>query len=125
MITIKTADSNQLVAAITTEIKEGKIETWNCQFYNSFDYFTHTSVQWLRKAWLKPCIKPNEVSFTIVYPNGKTANRVIEGIYYGRFIGMLLTHFPNRFSSIEVQSEFSIYERLEKIFELFKRLRVK
>lgn len=94
-IIIKTSDPSGLLKAIKKTIDEGKIETWS---YDKDGDFTHTPEQWKLQAWLRPRVYAGELRFGILKPQGEqTLKSVIYGVYHGRFIEMLLTHFDTMF----------------------------
>jgi len=96
-IIIKTNTPADLLAAIKKEIKEGKIETWSC---DSDGDFTHTPEQWKYDAWLRPKIYGGELRFGILKNKNIGMSTVIYGIYHGRFIEMLLSHFDDKFTNV-------------------------
>lgn len=95
-IIIKTTAPSELLAAIKKEIDENKIETWS---YDRDGDFTHTPEQWTKKAWLRPKIYAGELRFGTLGNKNAKLSRVIYGIYHGRFIEMLLSHFDNKFTT--------------------------
>jgi hypothetical protein len=94
-IIIKTNDPADLLKAIKKSIDEGTIETWS---YDTDGDFTHTPPQWFKKAWLRPKQYVGELRFGILGPKDTKLSAEIYGVYHGRFIEMLLTHFDNKFS---------------------------
>ncbi len=96
MIRIKTTNPAGLLKLLKNEIDEGKILTWS---YDTDDDFTHNPPQWNKKAWLRPSFAEGQLTFKIIMPEGVPPTKSIQGIYHGRFIEMLCTHFSNSFSS--------------------------
>ena len=101
-IIIKTTSPTELLAAIKTSINGDKIQTWS---YDSAGDFTHTPEQWQYEAWLRPQILPGELRFGILGRKNKELSTVIYGIYHGRFIEMLLSHFDKQFSSAHATAQ--------------------
>jgi len=101
-IIIKTTNPTQLLALIKKEIDNGKIETWS---YDSYGDFTHTPDQWKNKAWLRPAIYSGELRFGILDPKDIELSIVVYGVYHGRFIEMLLSHFDKNFSDATATSQ--------------------
>lgn len=94
-IIVKTDQPHSVLSAIKRAIDSDKIETWQ---YDDDGDFTHTADQWSRRAWLRPRIRDDSLVFNIVPPRTRTISKVVYGIYHGRFIEMLLTHFDDDFS---------------------------
>ena len=95
-IIVQTSTPKALLKALRTAIDDGAVTTWR---YDKDGDFTHTSVQWSRKAWVRPYLGTGVLSFGLVGQEGKKMTRTIYGVYHGRFISMLLTHFGEKFSS--------------------------
>ncbi|MET4138120.1 hypothetical protein [Pedobacter sp. UYP1] len=94
-IIIETNAPADLLAAIKKEIDEEKIETWS---YDADGDFTHTPEQWRYDAWLRPKIYVGELRFGILKNENIDMSTIIYGVYHGRFIEMLLSHFDNKFT---------------------------
>jgi hypothetical protein len=90
-------DPSALLNAIKKAVDNDKIETWS---YDEDGDFTHTAPQWNSRAWLRPRILLDRLVFNIVPPQTKTISREVYGIYHGRFIEMLLTHFDGKFTKV-------------------------
>ena len=101
-IIIKTNTPSNLLAAIKKEIDEGKIQTWS---YDSEGDFTHTPEQWEFDAWLRPKIYNGELRFGILKNKNINLSTVIYGVYHGRFIEMLLSHFDNKFTTVQATAQ--------------------
>lgn len=82
-----------------------KIETWS---YDSDGDFTHTPTQWSKKAWLRPSVQGGALVLNILNPKGVTLSKEIYGVYHGRFIEMLLTHFDTKFSDAEASAAVAV-----------------
>jgi hypothetical protein len=97
-IIIKTNAPAALLEAIKTEIDEGNIVTWS---YDQAGDFTHNPDQWKFNAWLRPQLAEGELRFGIIKNSSLSMSTVIYGLYHGRFIELLLTHFDSRFTSVQ------------------------
>ena len=85
-----------LLAKIKKAIDDKKVETWS---YDADGDFTHTPDQWANKAWMRPQVSQGMLIFGILGQKGVVMTKVIYGVYHGRFLEMLLTHFDLEFSS--------------------------
>jgi hypothetical protein len=86
---------SELLGAIKTSIRNGSIETW---LVDTDGDFTHTPEQWKNKAWFRPVVDTDKIIFNILGPASGRMSRTVYGVYHGRFIEMLLTHFDLKFS---------------------------
>jgi hypothetical protein len=90
-IRIKASDPQALLDTIKRAIDRGHVRTWE---YDAQGDFTHTPQQFKGQAWLRPSTAvAGELRFYIIRTQGITPTRAIYGIYHGRFIEVLLTHF--------------------------------
>ncbi|RYZ37559.1 MAG: hypothetical protein EOO71_27460 [Myxococcaceae bacterium] len=95
-IIVQTSNPSALVTAIRKAIDDGNVATWS---YDDDGDFTHTPAQWSKKAWLRPYVGAGVLSFGLVGQKGVAMIKEIYGIYHGRFIEMLLSHFDDSFSN--------------------------
>lgn len=93
-VTVICSNPSGLLAAIKAEISSGSIDTWTVDADGDF---THSVPQWRHKAWLRPRVREGQLVFNILSPQGTQLSKPIYGIYHGRFIEMLLTHFDVKF----------------------------
>jgi len=103
-IIIKTKSPQDLLTAIKKEIDEGKIVTWS---YDSDGDFTHSTKQWNANAWLRPKVSVGELRFGILKNENIDMSAVIYGVYHGRFIEMLLTHFDDQFTNAQATAHIT------------------
>ena len=96
-VTVFASDPEGLLRAIVAAIQGGRIRTWSCDADGDF---THTAGQWRRQAWLRPKSRADQLVFGILPPKGSTLTKVVYGVFHGRFVEMLLTHFDERFSRV-------------------------
>lgn len=95
-IKIKTDNPTQLLKAIKNAIDNDEVRTWS---YNKDGDFTHTRPQWENRAFLRPQPKQGELHFIIKAPDKVKIDTKVYGVYHGRFIVMLLSHFSHIFST--------------------------
>ena len=95
-IMVFTDDPKRLLADIKKAIDDGHVETWS---YDEEGDFIHTPNQWAGKAWLRPSVQQGVLSFGILGQKNIVMTKLIYGVYHGRFIEMLLTHFDTRFTN--------------------------
>ncbi|WP_297837862.1 hypothetical protein [Pseudomonas sp.] len=93
-IIVNTANPKSLLSEIKQAIADSKIVTWSCDGQGDF---SHTAEQWKYHAWFRAKIEESRLVFNTVPPKGKVISRVDYGVYHGRFIEMLLSHFDERF----------------------------
>jgi hypothetical protein len=86
-----------LLNNIKAKINDGSIDTWTVDADGDF---THSPAQWKKQAWLRPALFENRITFRIFPPKGKPVTRVIYGVFHGRFVEMLLTHFDLEFDRV-------------------------
>jgi hypothetical protein len=76
-------------------IDEDRVRTWS---YDGDGDFTHTAEQWKNKAWLRPREEDDRLILNVLAARGQPLSKLLYGIYHGRFIEMLLTHFDEKFT---------------------------
>lgn len=102
-IEVKTSTPKWLLDAIKKAIDEGEIATWE---YDADGDFTHKPDQWRNKAWLSPRVSTGALSFGIVGTKSGDMGKLVYGVYHGRFIEMLLSHFDGDFSTASATAQF-------------------
>jgi len=95
-VIVKTDDPQKLLNLIKQQIDLKKIETWS--YDNSTGYFTHNPEQWKFKAWFWTRVYAQELRFGILAPKDVNLSVSVYGVYHGRFIEMLLSHFDKNFT---------------------------
>ena len=101
-IIVNTPNPAQLLAAIKKAIDDGKVDTWA---YDADGDFTHWPEQWRYNAWLRPVIAPGSLIFGLLGKKDTDMTKVVYGVYHGRFIEMLLTHFDDDFSAASATAQ--------------------
>jgi hypothetical protein len=82
-------------ARIDQSETKGKITTWEKS--DDGKYYTHTSVDWRKKAWFKPKVKTDRLVFNILKPKKMNVSTVTYGYYHGHLIETFLNHFDADF----------------------------
>ena len=90
------AEPSALLKEIKAAVADGTVRTWAVDKDGDF---SHTAEQWRGLAWLRPRILKDRIVFNILGAKGKSMSRVTYGVYHGRFIEMLLTHFDEKFQN--------------------------
>lgn len=94
-IIVSTSRPKALLNKIKSAIRNGEIDTWT---YDSEGDFTHTPNQWVEKAWFRPSTQSGFLLFGMLGQRNISMTKAVYGVYHGRFIEMLLTHFDNDFA---------------------------
>ncbi len=97
-VNVFTTEPGALLSVIYEAIAKKHVETWEYTTVDGAVYFTHTPPQWKGLAWLKPAVFNGKLVLNIVPPKGSKISTPVYGVYHGRFIEMLLTHFDQKFS---------------------------
>ena len=104
-IIIRTSNPRQLLRQINQFIDAKRIKTWT---YDDEGDFTTVSPQWRYHAWLHPILPdpkngyPNDVLiFGIVGSRRFSMTKEIYGVFHGRFIATLLSHFDTEIEEIQ------------------------
>lgn len=106
---IKTDAPQELLDELKDLINKGKIDTWS---YDSDGDFTHCVKQWINQAWFSPKVEKEQIVFGILGNKETTMTKQLYGLYHGRFIEMMLTHFDKKMKSIwptVMKSEYDIF----------------
>ena len=107
---VDTSKPTQLLQAIKKQIDDGKIQTWT---YDKDGDFTHTPDQWSGQAWLRPKVQPAALTFGLIGPKDVVMSKLIYGVYHGRFIEMLLTHFDRDFTLAHATASPTEYDQIK------------
>lgn len=99
-IIIKTDSPKKLIKALNEAIDNREILTWSVD--HEGDY-TIARDQWRYHAWFRyKILKPNVLAFGIVQSRKYKMTRDLYGIFHGRFVATLLSHFDNLMNDINV-----------------------
>lgn len=99
-IIIKVAKPELIVSHIKEMIDSGAIDTWT---YDVDGDFTHVG-QWRNKAWFSTHTKGEYLTFFIIGRKNVQMELMEYSVFHGRFVELLLNHFSNIISSIEITS---------------------
>lgn len=97
-VLISVADPSALLKSIKAHIDNKNVETWA---YDSQGDFYHTPSQWAYQAWLRPLIEPGTLNFKLIQRKDTQLTKVVYGVYHGRFVEMLITHFQDVISAVQ------------------------
>lgn len=114
-IKVKTNTAQRLVANIKRAVDAGEIQTWRRVVHEGVDYYTHdtSSDQWLKQAYIQPSINLNgDLSFYVIGVKNITVDQYTFGVYQGRFIQMMIAHFPDDFNEATATSKADIGDLL-------------
>lgn len=84
-----------LLNKIKASIENGVVQTWTL---DSDGDLTHSPDQWRSEAWFRPALEQDRLVFYILGKRTKPMSKAVYGVYHGRLIEMLLTHFDLDFS---------------------------
>jgi hypothetical protein len=93
-IRVSCENPGQLLRDIRQAIRNGSIETWELDRDGDF---THVPDQWKNLAWFHPIVEEDRLVFRILGQRSKKMSKATYGVYHGRFIEMLLSHFDTKF----------------------------
>lgn len=112
-ITVLTSNPRGLIEKINKFVSEGKSQTWEI---DSDGDFTHSPEQWKNEAWFTVSfINEDSIVFGMLPPIGDVITSEVYAIYHGRFSEMLLSHFDEDFSEIQISSLASKYDRIKSV----------
>lgn len=93
----------QFINDIKKKIDDGEIDTW---VYDEDGDFTHSSSQWINKAWMSPSIIEEDLSKEIIFGilgrRGVNLSMTEYSIYHGRFVEVLLKYYSEYISNLVV-----------------------
>ena len=89
-IVVYTSAPKSLLEEIKKGIDKGTVDTW---IYDKDGDFTHKPEPWENKAWLRPDTSSGVLQLGLLGPKDVEITKGVYGVYHGRFIEMLLTHF--------------------------------
>src|ERR1700691_2375876 len=92
-----TDDPGKLLSALKEAIADGVIETWQI---DSDGDLTHTSTQWGRRAWMRPKVLEDRLLFNIIASKKEKMSKIVYGVYHGRLVQALLTHFDDKITNV-------------------------
>jgi hypothetical protein len=94
-----TSNPTDLLASFDARISQkeakGKIVTWQ----KKNGRYTHIAENWAEKAWFKPVVETNRLTFNIIKPENTNVNDEVYAYYHGHLIETFLNHFDEDFST--------------------------
>lgn len=103
-IVIHTKNGQLLLKNIYSKIDSGELKTWEIRINKNQEVlFNNTPEQWAGKVLLKPDDHYNGFKIITTYWSSSPApNEANKGYIIGRFIEILMVHFKDQFSKLEV-----------------------
>lgn len=98
-IVIKTEQPNQLLEELNRAITNGLIQTWQVDCEGDY---TISRFQWFQHAWLRPYVETGRLVFGIVQSSSFVMTCQLYGVFNGRFVATLLTHFDFMIEHMEI-----------------------
>ncbi len=99
-----TNDSTKLKNAIDKKIDDKELKTWRIVKNDKKEIlYSHIPDQWNEKAMPKPYIYEDWVEFDIRWWNDNEPDEATKGYILGRFIEILMVHFRNNFTRLEIK----------------------
>lgn len=89
----------QFNARIDQTEPKGRINTWERS--KDGKYYTHKSSDWANKAWFKPVVEENQLTFNIIKPQNQNITTTVYGYYHGHLTETFLNHFDNDFTTAQ------------------------
>lgn len=101
-IIIKSNNPQMLLETFVDGINSNEIATW---IVDSDNDFTIANAKWAYKAWMRPIIKKesNCLVFGIVSSTKHEITKGLYGIFHGRLVATLLSHYDELILSIDIQ----------------------
>ena len=100
-----TSNSSSLKKTIDKKIEDNELKTWEI-LKNDKDevLYSHIPEQWKERAMLKPNILNDRIEFEINWwrKNGEP-DEATKGYITGRFVEILMVHFRNQFTKLEIK----------------------
>jgi hypothetical protein len=94
-ISFTTQDSRGLLAAFNQAIHDGNVTTWERS--DDDEYYTHKAANWAMKAWFKPELGSDRLTFNIIRPQNANVTVLVYAYYHGHLSETFLNHFDQAF----------------------------
>lgn len=111
-VIVKTRYPEDFINQVKKRIDDQEIDTWQ---YDDDGDFTHTALQWKNHAWFRPYPEDNKLVFGILGRKDSLLSISEYGIYHGRFVEMLMSHFSSEITEVLIQSPFVNSKDTQKI----------
>ncbi|WP_018902574.1 hypothetical protein [Rhizobium sp. 2MFCol3.1] len=87
---------NDFKSRINQSEAKGKITTWSI---DSDGDFTHKAADWANKAWFRPVVEADRLTFNIIKNREANMATIVYAYYHGHLIETFLNHFDKQFSA--------------------------
>lgn len=94
-ISFTTQSPQALLTAFNQAIHDGKITTWEKS--DDGKYYTHKAANWAQKAWFKPGLGNDRLTFNIIRPQNANVTNLVYAYYHGHLSETFLNHFDQLF----------------------------
>lgn len=108
-IHVTTDDPSRLLRRIRSRVEDGEIGDWLCDDEGDF---TLSDPRFRKRAWMRPRVEDERLSFAILGPRGETLTRRTYGVYHARFMEMLLLYFDSEFARVSASALATIRDRV-------------
>jgi hypothetical protein len=103
-ITTYTKNPKQLINSISKKITDNDLKTWDIVEDSEGEIlYTHTPAQWNETAMPKPYIETDHVCFKIIWWENEEPDEATKGYIIGRFTEILMVHFREQFTHLEIK----------------------
>lgn len=90
--------------AIDKKIKDNELKTWEIVRNDKNEIlYSHIPEQWREKAMPKPYVFENTVEFRVSWWKNAKPDEAAKGYILGRFVEILMVHFRDRFTHLEIK----------------------
>lgn len=90
-------DPSDLLEKMRFAVETGSLKSWTV---DSVGDFTLASDQWSAKAWFRPKIGKERLSFNILGNRSEVMSKRTYAVYHGAVVEMLLRHFDSDFDRV-------------------------
>lgn len=99
-----TDNPSVLISLINKKISDKELKTWEIVKSSKDDVlYSHIPEQWKEKAMPKPVIYNGKVEFIMRWWNDDEPDEATKGYILGRFVELLMVHFNDKFSYLEIK----------------------
>jgi hypothetical protein len=95
-----TSSAQALLNAFDARIKQiepkDKVITWEKS--DDWQNYTHKAAEWAKKAWFKPAISNDRLTFNIIKSQNSVVTSLVYAYYHGHLIETFLNHFDKQFT---------------------------
>lgn len=106
-IIIHTKNPSLLLKLLNIAIDNGEIRTW---LVDEDGDYTISRFQWFQHAWFRPYRDENDrhLAFGIVQSSVYPMTRQLYGVYHGRLVATLLSHFDSMMDDVEISPMINV-----------------